>query len=323
MSSLFILSSIIHGLLLLLLSTRQALCSSPTPSDSFNGAPWQQMNDGQVMVEEFTYGELPPIVFSPTGRLHVIEGVVRAAKASNPRANLVMAMNCRDGIVILSSVTLSPYLNTTNNTLFLDSDSVFTHLSPTLVAATAGNAVDGQVLKCKLHQSCQSLVQRCGDEHMVSASKLARHIADQLQAPTQTSGKGKLLASHSVIVGNRELWRIDPTGQFWKCQATVVGRDADKAERSLYQRITEESNGNSENVDVCKLVQEMSTEDALSLLVECLKSTLQPKMQDPGPAAGPKTFWRAMVQTHETTKHNKASPRRTIHRGSFLPRKSV
>lgn len=188
-------SSILHVAFLFFVLTRTTLCHPSPSSNSVDGAPWQQSTGSRSMMEEFTYADLPPTIFSPTGRLHSIERIVEAAKTSNnPRANLVMAMNCRDGIVMISTVTLSPYLNTTNNTLFLDSDSIFHYLSPSLVVATAGNAVDGQVLQNKLHQSCQSLIQQCGDEHMVTASQLARYVADQLQVPTQTIGKSKILA---------------------------------------------------------------------------------------------------------------------------------
>lgn len=121
-----------------------------------------------------------------------------------------------------------------------------------------------------------------------------------------------------MVLGNEELWRIDPTGQFWKCQATAVGRNGDKAEEVLFQRLQSESKGN-EKLDVCSLIQDMSTEDALSLLVECLELTQQPKLQDTKVESTPSmTFWQAVIQDHETRPN---TPRRqTIRRGSFLPR---
>lgn len=193
MLALTLRSSTIHAAFLFLLWSKKTLCRPFSPPSSINGAPWQQSTASRSLVEEIAYADLPSTVFSPTGRLHSIDGVIKGAKANNPRANLVMAMNCRDGIVMVSTVILSPYLNTTNNSL-LDNNSLFTFLSPNLVAATAGNAVDGQALRCKLHQSCQSLIQQCGDDQMVTSRKLARHVADQLQVPTQTIGKSKLLA---------------------------------------------------------------------------------------------------------------------------------
>jgi hypothetical protein len=64
-------------------------------------------------------------------------------------------------------------------------------------------------------------------------------------------------------------------------------------------------------------VQEMSTEDALPLLVECLESLLQPKVQQAGLESTPtKTFWQAIVQDHKSRGSESRPP--TIQRGCFL-----
>jgi hypothetical protein len=107
----------------------------------------------------------------------------------------------------------------------------------------------------------------------------------------------------------------------------VVGRNADRAEEALFQRLLQQSkdtnnnnnNNNDHKVDVCRTVQEMSTEDALPLLVECLESLLQPKLQQAGVESIPtKTFWQAIIQDHKS-RGSESQPRK-IQRGCFLPR---
>jgi len=87
------------------------------------------------------------------------------------------------------------------------------------------------------------------------SSLLARKVADMVQNPTQTVGgsNGKMLASAAIIIGSNEmylhssskeppvmnhnLWRIDPTGQFWKCSAAAVGKGAGNAEATFLRQV--------------------------------------------------------------------------------------
>lgn len=161
-------------------------CSSSTTSNS--EAPWQWKESRTSIVEEATYGDMPATVFSPTGRLYSVESNVKLASSSG---NLILAVNCNDGIVILSTMILSPYLN---ETLFLVDKQPFqyiTELSPNLMGATAGNGIDNAVFLNTMHKTCQHLLQQGSDEN---CALLARQLADQLQVPTQTLGKSKLLA---------------------------------------------------------------------------------------------------------------------------------
>jgi 20S proteasome alpha/beta subunit len=100
---------------------------------------------------------------------------------------------------VISTIPTSPHLNTTNNTLFLVNETssipyIF-DIHPSLTAATAGNAVDGQILRTKLQAFCEHAMETQGED-AVQASVLARRIADHLQLATQTVGGrgGRMLA---------------------------------------------------------------------------------------------------------------------------------
>jgi hypothetical protein len=188
--------------------------SSSDTNSAWQGAPWQSSTDSRSILEQGIYQDLPPTIFSPTGRLHAVEGVVGAAKLNQPRSNLVVALHCRDGLVVISTLPTSPHLNTTatnnNNststsTLWLVKDTATTpivDLSPCITAATAGNAVDGQVLRTKLQAYAEYAMETQGQHpHSIQASELARRVADHLQTPTQTVGGrgGRLLAVSSSL----------------------------------------------------------------------------------------------------------------------------
>jgi 20S proteasome alpha/beta subunit len=183
---------------------------------------------------------MSPTIFSPTGRLHPVERTMEQVRQPDARSNLVVALHCQDGMLMLSTVPLSPYLNTTitpfhnnhNNTnitsektttttttptasLFLvqneddtSADAAATttlpimDLTPGIIGATAGKALDCQVLRLRMQALVQQLVEDDLDQRTFSSddetlvSKVARTLADQLQAPTQKSNsrQGPLLA---------------------------------------------------------------------------------------------------------------------------------
>lgn len=59
------------------------------------------------------------------------------------------------------------------------------------MAVTAGNAVDGQVLKLKVQLLAEQIIEAQGDDDDLRASELSRRLADMLQVATQTiGGKG-------------------------------------------------------------------------------------------------------------------------------------
>ena len=204
-----VLNSFLWFTILLQLLTHAASTvhqSSSRASSDNGGAPWQKSGDSRSIIEESTYEDLPPTIFSPNGRLHSIERVVRASKIpNNPRSNLLLALKCKEGLVVLTTLTTSPFLNTTvNSNLWLveDNQTATTSTSPILdlgpasglLVATAGNTVDGQVLRQKIQAYAEYNLEQ--EKDTIEAYVLARNIADHLQANTQTVGgrDGRMLA---------------------------------------------------------------------------------------------------------------------------------
>jgi 20S proteasome alpha/beta subunit len=164
------------------------------------------------LLEEKTYKDMPPIVFSGSGRLYSVEAVVAASVSKEDvSANLCVSIVCTDGIVILSTMTKSPHLelNVQDDDddgipLLLDEEEELlsipcSQIAPGLFCATGGNAVESQLLRDKIHQIATSLYERADAGQLVtpsrvSAAMVARQLADHLQRPTQTLSAGSMLA---------------------------------------------------------------------------------------------------------------------------------
>jgi 20S proteasome alpha/beta subunit len=188
-----------YNLLLLLL-----LIPSISASSS---APWQSAMTPNAL-EEKTYKDMPPIVFSGSGRLHSVEAIVAASVSKeDTSANLCVSIVCTDGIVILSTMTKSPHLELEVQDggipLLLDEEERISapcsKIAPGLFCATGGNAVDSQLLRDKIHQIATSLYESADAGQLVtpsrvSAAMVARQLADHLQRPTQTLSAGSMLA---------------------------------------------------------------------------------------------------------------------------------
>jgi 20S proteasome alpha/beta subunit len=94
------------------------------------------------------------------------------------------------------------------------------------------------------------------------------------------------LQSYALLAGRDEhntcsLWRVDPTGQFWKCNAAAIGRGAHAAEAHLQELVsarTEEANDD--------FFSNLSCRQALSLACACIEKAL-PKEN--------KLYWQALV----------------------------
>lgn len=192
----------------------QLLLSSTISASS---APWQSAIVKNVLEEE-TFKDLPPIVFSGSGRLYSVEAMVAASVTmDDTSANLCVSVQCPDGVVILSTIPTSPHLDLEiqdeDYPLILDEEeqhSISTpcaKIAPGLYCATGGNAVDSQLLRDKIHQIATSLYESMDAGQLVSSSRVsasmvARHLADHIQRPTQTISAGSMLAVSNFIFAN-------------------------------------------------------------------------------------------------------------------------
>ena len=190
---------------------KTSLSSSSETAAWNGGAPWQTSGSSRSIIEESTYADLPPTIFSPTGRLHSVERVVRASKTpDNPRGNLLIALKYGGGVVVVTTLPTSPFLNVTeNSTLFLSNQTSDTPIldfpNCALVTASAGNAVDGRVLRTKIQAFVEYAMET--QKESVRAAEVARNLADHLHGNTQTVGGrgGRMLA---VSIALRSLWYV-------------------------------------------------------------------------------------------------------------------
>lgn len=79
------------------------------------------------------------------------------------------------------------------------------------------------------------------------------------------------------------LWRIDPSGQFWKCNASCIGRGAAAAEEHLLKLI---STDNDNHIDLTTFFRNLSIQEAISMACECIEHVL-PKEN--------KLYWQALT----------------------------
>jgi len=180
-------------------------------------------------------------------------------------------------------------------------------LPSNLLIGTGGTATDA----IALHRTILEIAMELYKEHdnfmsthrikgTVTASMLAKRIANHLQLPTQSAASAeRMLASAALVVGsdhdlrgNRKkshlsIWRCDPTGQFWDCSAAAVGRGAGMVEAEIMARVVDcLEKGTSEKADVEELVdmispkdvgdylEGISWDDAVILACQCIKKAL-------------------------------------------------
>lgn len=165
------------------------------------------------MLEKEEYRDLGPTVFSPGGRLHSVERTVAAASSlRDTSSNLVIALTCRDGVVLVTTCNTSPHLDITTSVDNEDETALWVtrkgrqHVAPIARVAsevfmvTGGNAVDSCILREKITRMAEATRQENDGgtplaASSLSCSSLARRVSDHLQSPTQTIGKaGRILA---------------------------------------------------------------------------------------------------------------------------------
>lgn len=273
------------------------------------------------------FSDLSPSIFAPGGRLFSVERTLQAVNLDDPMHNLVIAIQCRDGIVVVTSQVVSPYLLTTNLTtsaaktqgdsnetttsstsfssfpsLLLPDTGVarppFCRLSTRLWGITAGNAADAQLLRLQMHGVAESIRMDDNDyDDNLLARQVARSLADRRQLATQQADEDGLLNATAVVFDahDNELWRVEPTGQFFACQAAIVGRKAHVAEADLLMKLSNKIHGNQHNdktdqqqeteteelIKDPQLLQQylasLSREDTLKMAVECIRNTFATK----------------------------------------------
>ena len=95
-------------------STFESAKAVTTFSSSSSSTLFFDPNLAASALEVSNYEELPPITFGPTGRLYVVEAAFKASQLVVPRSNVVLAMKCKDGLVLLTTMATSALLNTTS-----------------------------------------------------------------------------------------------------------------------------------------------------------------------------------------------------------------
>ena len=83
--------------------------SSTTAAASAISAPWHadesSSNSNEINNHLPSYQQLPPNIFAPRGRLHQVEHVMEGISSSeDPSSNLIVALSCKDGLVVVSTV---------------------------------------------------------------------------------------------------------------------------------------------------------------------------------------------------------------------------
>ena len=253
------------------------------------------------------HADLPPRIFAPGGRLVSVEMASQAGLLDDPRNNLVAAVQCREGVVVVATVPESPYLPKNVNgdiretastsassftPLLLPETGIprppFLRLSNDMWAVTAGNQIDSQLLRLKLHRIAEQLREEDrGDRPDV----LARRLADNQQILTQEEGHGRILAAFAVVFTSKEIWRIDPHGQFWKCRGTVVGRDCVTAESKLLSKVENENSGMSIRGRIAAMSKDEAIELCKDSMTETLAQITQTKLSDKSTSTELKGLW--------------------------------
>lgn len=130
----------------------------------------------------------------------------------------------------------------------------------------------------------------------VDATSLVRRVADMAQSSTQSLGGkyGRMLSSSLLAIGAQNpnnsnsdngkdrlvLWRVDPTGQFWRSNASAVGRGSVNAESELLNRVRKwrMQQRNDDGEKECEILHEdvrdylasLSADEAVEAATNCL-----------------------------------------------------
>jgi 20S proteasome alpha/beta subunit len=205
-----------------------------------------------------------------------VEGAVRRVTlTADPSGSLVVAIRCRQGTAVVSSLSKSPYLydpadtetnatttaaatgNSTSTNVsqsaaplaaLLDATnaeswsggppSPFCRLGPRLFGVAAGSAVDAQLARHRLGKIAHGYFLE-GYAPSVPARAVARQWADECHYRTLQDGAddARILACASLVLDGDEVWRVEPSGQLYLCRAAAAGRGAPRAEAILAEAL--------------------------------------------------------------------------------------
>lgn len=236
-------------------------------------APWQDRRSN--VLQESLYADLPPNTFAPDGRLLMVEKILPLTQSlSDTSASLSITIECESSVVVVTSLPRSPYTNTTTVEPWA---RPFGRLADRLLAVTGGNAVDSQIVRTILFEIAAS--DRAAGIDPTAAS-IARQLADRFQLRTMQSGQGRMLASTVTLTDGRDVWRVDPTGQFYRCRAAVGGRGAVEAEAKLLTKLQEtagEANEPLRASQVQGVLRKLTDHEAVALAARVIRETLANK----------------------------------------------
>jgi hypothetical protein len=124
--------------------------------------------------------------------------------------------------------------------------------------------------------------------------------------------------SSVVILGNKEVWRIDPTGQFLNCHAVALGYGSDEAQVELFQQVIRRS---KENNSCEHFFANLGLEEAIEIACECIEKTIFPKGHDGqgSPTRYISIPWYGLVMDYSGVTASNRVPKRKILRGKFAP----
>eukprot|EP00934_Nitzschia_sp_Nitz4_P003945 Nitzschia sp. Nitz4//scaffold88_size82704//21611//24445//NITZ4_005286-RA/size82704-processed-gene-0.47-mRNA-1//1//CDS//3329559476//3935//frame0 len=202
--------------------------------------------------------------------------------------------------------------NSTTDTMVpgdLPPDPFFACHSRKIVGICVGNPLHTQILRFKVQDLAEQVVDddddygsislgergHAGVDKLQSSGKshiplLARAVADHLQLSTQSmdtsSGQGPLLECSALLVGEGQIWKVDPTGQFWNCQAAILGKHSQRIQSLFLDKLVQLAaslpNEQDDEMDSTPrqstpgefLEAHVSTNICMDLIVECVQDTL-------------------------------------------------
>ena len=259
--------------------------------------------------EAVPFQDLPPTVFAPNGRVYAVEDLVNAVTSDTDlSSNTLVVIKCKEGVVAVTSLPSSPYMqydvlgnkdggkesaridkfDDTEEArllllLLLDDEEtgenpaaiapfglVNLAANATVLAVTAGNVVDAQVLRNIVLNTADQVRAEQGSDIL---SVVARKLADQRQLRTMEAGNGRVLAAVAVLFSCDTIWRVDPAGHFWLCQAVTSGRYAAAAERLLVKAITTNQSVNAKQLSrkqALAILSEFTIDEALAIATKCI-----------------------------------------------------